>query len=157
MFEVKHVVKVIRIREQRMMYHYMYECQPVLMLPAGKAAAICSAMAPMPLAGREFSPDASILMTNSNRREVTLRSLSKKMPPRNGLKKRSMMASEKPSFCMNGYDWAVGSGMSISKGRNCAVLVQRLHLHHVAQVVPDDCHQCHQKLTSSSAFSTLLA
>ena len=53
---------------------------------------------PMPWAGRELSPDASILMTNSKRREVTLRSLPKKTPPRSGLKKRSAMASVNASF-----------------------------------------------------------
>ena len=39
-------------------------------------------------------------MTNSKSRDVTLRFLSKKIPPRNGLKNLSMMASEKPSACM---------------------------------------------------------
>ena len=38
-------------------------------------------------------------MTNSKSRDVTLRFLSKKIPPKNGLKNRSMMASENPSAC----------------------------------------------------------
>ena len=39
-------------------------------------------------------------MTNSNSLDVTLRPLSKKMPPRKGLKNLSMMASENPSACI---------------------------------------------------------
>ncbi|KAA6418512.1 MAG: hypothetical protein FRX49_11568 [Trebouxia sp. A1-2] len=69
--------------------------EPSSNVTSGRADAICSEMAPMPLAGREFSPDANILMTNSNRREVTLSSLSKKIPPRKGLKKRR--SSNEPS------------------------------------------------------------
>ncbi len=38
-------------------------------------------------------------MTNSKSLDVTLRSLSKNIPPKNGLKNLSMMASEKPSAC----------------------------------------------------------
>jgi len=53
----------------------------------------------MPLAGRQFEPTASIRMTNWNRRLLVVRLVLKKMPPKKGLKKRSMMASEKPSAC----------------------------------------------------------
>ena len=53
----------------------------------------------MPPAGRQFEPVARQRMTKSNRREVTRRLRSKKMPPRKGWKKRCTMASEKPSSC----------------------------------------------------------
>ena len=70
------------------------------MLLAGSSPASCSATAPMPEAGRQLDPVASIFITNSNSREVVPRSRSKKMPPRKGRKKRSTMAGEKPSACL---------------------------------------------------------
>ena len=75
---------------------------PVCTEPAGSCMASCCATAPMPAAGRQFSPVARQRMTNSNRREVVLRPRSKKMPPRKGRKKRSMIAAEKPSACASG-------------------------------------------------------
>ena len=54
----------------------------------------CVETAPMPCAGRQFCPVASILITKANKREVVPRSLSKKIPPRKGRKNRSIMASE---------------------------------------------------------------
>lgn len=48
----------------------------------------------MPRAGRQFSPVASMRITNSKRRELTERLRSKKMPPRKGRKKRSTMLCE---------------------------------------------------------------
>ena len=45
------------------------------------------------------SPVASMRMTKAKRREVVPRRRSKKMPPRKGRKKRSMMASLNPSAC----------------------------------------------------------
>lgn len=43
-------------------------------------------MAPMPAAGRQLEPDASVRITNSNRREEVDSERSKKMPPRKGRK-----------------------------------------------------------------------
>lgn len=51
----------------------------------------------MPAAGRQLVPVASMRITNWNSRLLVPREASKKMPPRKGRKKRSMMASEKPS------------------------------------------------------------
>ena len=65
----------------------------------GSWAASWRATAPMPAAGRQFSPVARQRMTNSNSRDVTRSSRSKKMPPRKGRKNLSTMASEKPSAC----------------------------------------------------------
>ena len=70
---------------------------PVRTLPCGSLAAICWGTAPMPAAGRQLEPVARQRMTKSNRREVTRRLRSKKMPPRKGWKKRWIMASVKPS------------------------------------------------------------
>lgn len=53
--------------------------------------------APMPPAGRQLDPVASMRITNSNRREVTVSSRLKKMPPRKGRKNRSMISGLKPS------------------------------------------------------------
>ena len=67
------------------------------MLVLGSREASWSATDPMPWAGRQLEPVARHLITYANRREDTRRSLSKKMPPRNGQKKRSMISGEKPS------------------------------------------------------------
>ena len=72
---------------------------PVWIASSGSLAASWSATAPIPWAGRQLDPVARHLITNSKSLLVTLSSRSKKMPPRKGRKKRSMMASEKPSFC----------------------------------------------------------
>jgi len=72
---------------------------PVWIESGGSRPASCSATLPIPLAGRQFLPVARHLITNSKSRDVTLRSLSKNMPPRNGLKNLSIMASENPSAC----------------------------------------------------------
>jgi hypothetical protein len=53
----------------------------------------------MPRAGRQFEPVASMRITNSNKRLLVVSCVLKNMPPRKGRKKRSMMASEKPSAC----------------------------------------------------------
>ena len=63
----------------------------------GRLPANCFAISPMPFSGNVFSPLANIFMTNSKSRELTLRSLSKKMPPKNGRKKRSIIADENPN------------------------------------------------------------
>ena len=65
----------------------------------GSWLASCSPTLPMPFEGRQFWPVAKHRMTNSNSLDVTLRSMSKKIPPKNGLKNLSMMASENPSAC----------------------------------------------------------
>ena len=72
---------------------------PVWIESGGSWAASWRATAPMPAVGRQFSPVARHRMTNSNRRDVTRSSRSKKMPPRKGRKNLSTMASEKPSAC----------------------------------------------------------
>ena len=69
------------------------------MLPSGNRAASWSATAPMPAVGRQLDPVAKHRITNSKSREVVDRPRSKNMPPKNGRKNRSMMASEKPSAC----------------------------------------------------------
>lgn len=74
------------------------------MLSAGILDASCSAMAPMPPAGRQLDPVASMRITNSKSLLLVVSCVSKKMPPRKGLKKRSMMAWEKPSACRQGID-----------------------------------------------------
>jgi hypothetical protein len=68
------------------------------MEPGGNLAANCCGIAVMPLAGRALSPSARQLKTKSNSLEVVWRSLSKKIPPKKGRKKLSMMESEKPIF-----------------------------------------------------------
>mmetsp|Transcript_2915 Transcript_2915/g.7572 ORF Transcript_2915/g.7572 Transcript_2915/m.7572 type:complete len:206 (-) Transcript_2915:819-1436(-) len=65
--------------------------------PCGSRLAICSATFPIPPLGRQLEPVASMRITNWNRRLVVPRELSKKMPPKKGLKNVSMMAGEKPS------------------------------------------------------------
>ena len=75
------------------------DAKPVWIEPGGIWAASWRVTAPMPAAGRQFSPVARQRMTNSNSRDVTRSSRSKNMPPRKGRKNRSMMASEKPSAC----------------------------------------------------------
>ena len=76
----------------------------VTMEPAGSWEASWVATAPMPAAGRQLLPVASMRMTNRKRREVTVRSRLKKMPPKKGRKKRSMISWLKPSVCgQRGY------------------------------------------------------
>mmetsp|Transcript_30975 Transcript_30975/g.68651 ORF Transcript_30975/g.68651 Transcript_30975/m.68651 type:complete len:228 (+) Transcript_30975:911-1594(+) len=70
---------------------------PSLMDSGGRRPAICCATAPMPPAGRQLDPTASMRITNSNRRDEVRSSRSKKMPPRKGRKKRRVMASLNPS------------------------------------------------------------
>lgn len=55
----------------------------------------------MPFAGSVLSPRARHLKTKSNSRDVVLSSVSKKIPPKNGLKNLAMMESENPSFFSN--------------------------------------------------------
>mmetsp|Transcript_12266 Transcript_12266/g.21731 ORF Transcript_12266/g.21731 Transcript_12266/m.21731 type:complete len:217 (-) Transcript_12266:317-967(-) len=69
------------------------------MWSAGSFSAICCATSPIPLEGRQLEPVASMRMTNSNSLDDVPRLRSKKMPPKKGLKKREIMASEKPSAC----------------------------------------------------------
>mmetsp|Transcript_963 Transcript_963/g.3108 ORF Transcript_963/g.3108 Transcript_963/m.3108 type:complete len:297 (-) Transcript_963:227-1117(-) len=66
-------------------------------LPAGRPAASCCATAPIPAAGRQLLPVASMRMTNSNSLLLVERLLSKKIPPRKGRKKRSTISSENPT------------------------------------------------------------
>lgn len=64
----------------------------------------------MPFAGRQLEPVARQRMTNSKSRLVMSSFRSKKMPPRKGLKKRSMIASEKPEFWKQRAIWAESAG-----------------------------------------------
>ena len=57
----------------------------------------CSAMAPIPFAGKQFSPRANDRMTKSNNLESVVNSGLKKMPPKNGLKNRSTISSLNPN------------------------------------------------------------
>lgn len=54
----------------------------------------------MPFSGKQLDPVASIFITNSNKRDVVLRSRSKKIPPKNGLKKLEMILSVNPTSCI---------------------------------------------------------
>jgi hypothetical protein len=58
---------------------------------------------------------ASMRMTKLVRRELVPRLLSKKMPPRKGRKKRSMMAAEKPSAY-------IGQGQMFAE-QHCAAMM----------------------------------
>ena len=69
------------------------------MASLGSLLASCSATAPIPPAGKQFEPVANMRITNWNRQLEVLRLRSKKMPPRKGRKKRSVMAVENPSSC----------------------------------------------------------
>ena len=66
----------------------------------------------------QHPPVASMRMTKAKRREVVPRERSKKMPPRKGRKKRSMMASLKPSSCGGGGEGGRGARREthVSKG-----------------------------------------
>mmetsp|Transcript_25771 Transcript_25771/g.84820 ORF Transcript_25771/g.84820 Transcript_25771/m.84820 type:complete len:290 (+) Transcript_25771:271-1140(+) len=65
--------------------------------PSGSPAQSWSEMAPMPRAGSVLAPSASMRITNSKSRDVVPSWRSKKMPPRKGMKKRSIIAREKPA------------------------------------------------------------
>src|SRR5882724_192253 len=67
------------------------------MLSVGRCEASCAGIAPMPRAGRTVSPSQSILKINSNMRLDDFNSPSRRIPPKNGRKKRWMNSSEKPA------------------------------------------------------------
>ena len=70
---------------------------PSLTAPGGSPAAICSLTLPIPpSAGRQLAPVARLRITNSNSLLEVRKPSSKKIPPRKGLKKRSVISSEKP-------------------------------------------------------------
>ncbi|CAL5358383.1 unnamed protein product [Camellia sinensis] len=62
----------------------------------GNFEANCSGIAEIPFAGSVFSPRERHLKMKSNSLDVVSRSRSKKIPPKNGLKNRSTIESEKP-------------------------------------------------------------
>mmetsp|Transcript_112 Transcript_112/g.231 ORF Transcript_112/g.231 Transcript_112/m.231 type:complete len:231 (-) Transcript_112:580-1272(-) len=98
---------------------------PVKMEPAGRPAASWSATAPMPAAGRQLEPVASMRITNSNRRELVPSLRSKKMPPKKGVKNFSMMESVKPSALRRSL--MLVSGLCSSSCRLPARLRNRSH------------------------------
>jgi hypothetical protein len=74
----------------------------------------------MPAAGRQLEPIASMRITNIKRRDVTVSSRLKKMPPRNGRKKRSIIAAEKPKRCRNASVVCSGAARRVSVGCSTA-------------------------------------
>lgn len=70
---------------------------PSLTESAGRRAASCRGSAPMPRAGRQLLPVASMRITKDVSRDDVRSWVSKKMPPRKGRKNRSMMSALKPS------------------------------------------------------------
>jgi hypothetical protein len=66
-------------------------------LPAGSLAASWSDTTPIPPAGRQFAPVASMRITNMSSRLLVPSPRSKNMPPRKGLKNLSTISSENPS------------------------------------------------------------
>lgn len=83
---------------------------PRATLPAGSLAANWSETAPMPFAGRQLDPEASVRITNSNRRLLTPRERSKKIPPRKGRKNWDTIESLKPSACAGRHVGEGGEG-----------------------------------------------
>lgn len=74
-------------------------CMSIVNMQGCSGLALSAAVAHMvPVRGRALTV-ASMRMTKLVRRELVPRPLSKKMPPRKGRKKRSMIAWENPSAC----------------------------------------------------------
>ena len=67
--------------------------------PGGSAAASCRGISPMSRAGTAVSPRAKVCSTSSALRTVVVSPDSRKTPPRNGWKNRSIITDENPSAC----------------------------------------------------------
>ena len=65
--------------------------------PLGSLDSSCLGTAPIPPAGKQLDPVASIFITNSKSLDVVPRLLSKKIPPKKGLKKVRTTWSENPT------------------------------------------------------------
>ncbi|PWZ14585.1 hypothetical protein Zm00014a_011920 [Zea mays] len=91
--------------------------------PAGRRAASCAAMAPMPSSGRALSPRARRLNTSSKRRDDVSSAGSKNIPARNGRRNRSTMEGEKPSrakcspVVVSGAERMTSSGVAAARRR----------------------------------------
>ena len=70
--------------------------QPSRMASAGRRAASCAGIAPIPFAGSAAVPSASVRNITSNIRLEVVSDRSSWMPPNSGRKNRSMIDSEKP-------------------------------------------------------------